>query len=109
MHEIPSLRDGSHSPEFTFPEDSDRPTVDYFGVNTPALFQFSAKKLTLHKDMKFRPGDEVSLRVPGTDTFEGYYVISHIEDGKYALEDQNHNIVNQGELFDEQDLILFEE
>ncbi|KAF3221165.1 hypothetical protein TWF106_006490 [Orbilia oligospora] len=73
------------------PEDGKRPSVDPPGT----------------AGYKYKPWDEVYLQRTGSTKREGPYYIGMPDKGKYPLCDENGNLVKNGEMFEEQELILY--
>jgi hypothetical protein len=56
---------------------------------------------------KFTAWDQVYICYSGTQDRYGPYRIQETEDGKYKLCDDDGNSVNNGELYEEKDLVLY--
>ncbi|KAH8195998.1 hypothetical protein TruAng_009836 [Truncatella angustata] len=81
-------RERSTSPEFEIPDDNGRPLIHKSGVA-----------------YKFRPGQLVYLRVPGSRQTEGPYKIESARGaGKYTICHANGQTARGGAVVDETDL-----
>ncbi|KAI1648291.1 uncharacterized protein F4817DRAFT_70088 [Daldinia loculata] len=85
-----SAKQDSQTPSFTFPDDGGRPYVEEYGYNP-----------------KFRPNDDVYVQDPVTKEWKGPFTVSSLEGGRYKLQDSRGREVNNGQLFEEACLKLY--
>ena len=98
---------GHDSPNFSFPEGGERP-ISPFGVcNSVRIESSRAADQICRKNMKFRPNDEVCIRIPGTEKLEGPYLVSAVEEGRYVLCDANLKPVKDGIPVEEEHLVFY--
>ncbi|KAK4170901.1 hypothetical protein QBC36DRAFT_341048 [Triangularia setosa] len=76
--------------KFSFCEDGDRPITTYTN------------------NAKFRPADQVYVRVPGTTTREGPYTVAAVDNGRYKLCDENKTPVEGDRWLKEEELEFYD-
>lgn len=72
--------------QFSFCEDGDRPLIK----KSPPT--------------KFRPNEQVYVRVPGTTALEGPFKVSSVDKGRYQLCDEGGSPVKDNKWFEESEL-----